>query len=135
MIRVLIVDDHPIVSAGVHALVQDQPDLEVMGCAIDGETALRLAAEDVPDVVVMDLSMRGMGGVAATEQLRREHPSLHVLVLTWHNDPARVRAALDAGATGYLLKDADYQELLDGIRAVHRGEFRMSQEVARAMTT
>src|SRR3954452_8771779 len=135
MIRVLIVDDHPIVSAGVHALVQDQPDLEGMGCAIDGETALRLAAEDVPGVVVVDLSMRGMGGAAATDTLRREPPTLHVLVLTWHNDPARVRAALDAGATGYLLKDADYQELLDAIRAVRRGAVRMSAEVARAITT
>src|SRR4051794_15632359 len=99
MIRVLIVDDHPIVTAGLQALVQDQPDLEVIGCAVDGESAIRVAGADCPDVVVMDLSMRGMGGIAATRRLRREHPSVHVLVLTWHNDPVRVRAALDAGAT------------------------------------
>jgi DNA-binding NarL/FixJ family response regulator len=135
MIRVLIVDDHPIISAGVQALVGDQPDLEVTGCAPDGETAVLMAREDPPDVVVMDLSMRGMGGIAATSVIVAEHPAVHVLVLTWHADPARVRGALAAGATGYLLKDADHEELLDAIRAVHRGESRVSGMITRAMTS
>jgi len=130
MIRVMIVDDHQVVRLGLRAIVDAQDDLEACAVATDGESAVPLAREVEPDVVIMDLSMPGMGGVAATRAILAERPSTHILVLTWHADAAHVQAALAAGATGYLLKGDESQRLVDAVRAVHRGEDRMSEGLA-----
>ncbi len=133
MIRVLLVDDHKLVRAGLQSLVDSAADLTVVGAASDGEEAVRLVAELDPDVVLMDLSMPGMDGLEATRRISARHPDVQVLVLTSFSDGDRVRGALDAGAVGYLLKDADPQELLDGVRAVIRGESPLDARAARAM--
>ena len=133
MIRVLLVDDHKLVRAGLQSLIESTTDLAVVGAASDGEEALALVAATEPDVVLMDLSMPGMDGVEATRRVTERHPDVQVLVLTSFSDGDRVQRALDAGAVGYLLKDADPQSLLDGVRAVSRGESPLDARAARAM--
>ena len=133
MIRVLLVDDHQLVRAGLQSLVDSAPDLTVVGTASDGEEAVRRVAELDPDVVVMDLSMPGMDGIEATRRICARHPAVQVLVLTSFSDGDRVRSALDAGAVGFLLKDSDPDELLQGVRAVARGESPLDSRAARAM--
>jgi DNA-binding NarL/FixJ family response regulator len=132
---VLVVDDHPILSAGVQALVQSQPDMVLCGYAETGEQALELVRSVCADIVLMDLSMPGMGGIEATRVIVSENPGLRVLVLSWHADADRVRASLAAGASGYVLKDADHQMLLEAIRAVSRGEQRMSPKILQALSS
>jgi DNA-binding NarL/FixJ family response regulator len=124
MTRVLIVDDHRAIRLGVSALLDAEPDLEVCGAAATGEAALDLAILLHPDVVIMDLSMPGIGGLATTQRMHRLCPRVRVLVLTWHADEQRVAAAFDAGATGYLLKSDEHQVLLEAVHAVARGERR-----------
>jgi DNA-binding NarL/FixJ family response regulator len=131
MIKVLIVDDHQVVRLGLRAIVDAQSDLEACGEAADGESALPLVRDAQPDVVIMDLSMPGMGGVEATRAILAERPSTRVLVLSWHADGDHVRAAMSAGAAGYLLKGDESQRLVDAVRAVHRGEDRMSEGLAQ----
>ena len=116
MIRVLIVDDHAIVRTGLWQLLATAEDLEVVGGAGDGHEAVRLAAELDPDVVVMDLSMPGIDGVAATGQIVAQNPRTHVLALTSFSERARILDALDAGAEGYLLKHSEPEVILSGIR-------------------
>jgi DNA-binding NarL/FixJ family response regulator len=132
-IRVLLVDDHSLVRAGLQQLVDAASDLEVVGAAADGAEALRLVAELTPDVVVMDLSMPVMDGIEATRRLAVSHPDVQVVVLTSFSEGERVREALDAGAVGYLLKDSEPHDLLDGIRAVRRGEAPLDSRAAGAM--
>lgn len=133
MIRVLLVDDHKLVRAGLQSLVDSTTDLTVVGSAADGEEAVRLADELDPDVILMDLSMPGIGGVEATRRISARNPGVQVLVLTSFSDGDHVRSALDAGAVGFLLKDSDPQELLDGVRTVVRGESPLDARAARAM--
>ncbi|WP_193318546.1 response regulator [Nonomuraea phyllanthi] len=118
MVRLLIVDDHPIVRDGLRAALGGEPDFEIIGEAADGATAVRLADELRPDVVLMDLRMPGMDGVTAIRRLSGTGP--RVLVLTTFDTD--VLPVLEAGATGYLLKDAPPEELVRAVRAVHRGE-------------
>ncbi|WP_194244386.1 response regulator [Nonomuraea phyllanthi] len=118
MVRLLIVDDHPIVRDGLRAALGGEPDFEIVGEAADGATAVRLADELRPDVVLMDLRMPGMDGVTAIRRLSGTGP--RVLVLTTFDTD--VLPVLEAGATGYLLKDAPPEELVRAVRAVHRGE-------------
>jgi len=121
-IRVVVVDDHPFYREGVKSMVPlVDPGIEIVGDAADGATGLDLVAALAPDVVLMDLSMPGMGGLEATSVLRSRHPDIAVLVLTMMRDDS-VIAALDAGAGGYLLKDASVDDVCRGIRSVHRGE-------------
>lgn len=121
-IRLLIADDHPVVRAGLRTLLGSQPDMEVVGEAADGTTAIALCLETKPDVVVMDITMQEMSGLSATQEIVERLPGIKVLVLTMHEDEAYLRRMLRIGATGYLLKQAVDTELAVAIRAVHRGE-------------
>ncbi len=133
MVRVLLVDDHALVRNGLRAVLDTTDDCEVVGEAATGEDAVELAAVLLPDVVVMDLSMPGAGGAAATRALRARVPAARVLVLTTFADDERVRAALVAGATGYLLKDADPDDVVRGVRATARDEAPIDPRVAHGL--
>ena len=130
MIRVLIVDDHPVVRDGLRGVIDGEPDMRVVGEAGHGAEALARVAADPVDVVLMDLRMPIMGGVEAIGQLRRRAPSVRVLVLTTFDTDRDVLPAIEAGATGYLLKDTPRDELLRAVRAAHRGEAVLSPAVA-----
>jgi DNA-binding NarL/FixJ family response regulator len=135
MIRVLLVDDHALVRAGLAALLDATDDLTVVGEAADGEQAVELALNTTPDVVLMDLSMPGMDGIAATRAVLAELPDTQVLVLTSFSDRDRVRDALAAGAIGYLLKDSTPQAVIAGIRAAAENGSPIDPRVARALLT
>jgi two-component system, NarL family, response regulator NreC len=120
-IRVMIADDHAILRAGLRMLVNAQADMEVVSEASDGEKAVLTARETKPDVALLDLTMPRVGGMRALEKIARDCCETRVLVLTMHDDPAYLRSALAAGASGYLLKRAVDAELIAAIRAVHRG--------------
>jgi len=129
-IRLLIVDDHPLVRDGVSSAFAHSPEFEVLGEAADGAQAIRLAQELRPDVILMDLRMPGMDGVTAITELARRGLAARVLVLTTYDTDSHVLPAIEAGATGYLLKDAPRAELLRAVRAVAHGEAVLSPAVA-----
>jgi DNA-binding NarL/FixJ family response regulator len=131
MIRVVLADDHAVVRRGLAGLIESAEDLEVVGIARDGSEAVALVREHRPDVAVMDLQMPVLDGVEATRAIVGEATGTEVLVLTSFSDHARIDAALEAGAVGYLLKDAEPEALLDGIRAVARGESPLDPRAAR----
>ncbi|HEX2808561.1 MAG TPA: response regulator transcription factor [Kineosporiaceae bacterium] len=133
MIRLLLVDDHALLRAGLAALLDGAEGITVVGQAADGVQALAAAVELTPDVVLMDLSMPVMDGVAATRELLARHPGIAVVVLTSFSERARVRDAVDAGAVGYLLKDSDPADLVAGVRAAARGEAPLDPRVAGAL--
>jgi DNA-binding NarL/FixJ family response regulator len=135
VIRVLIADDHALVRAGLEQLLESTKDIAVVATAADGERAATLAQEHHPDVVLMDLSMPGVGGIEATRRIRAAEPAVHVVVLTSFSDRERILEAVDAGALGYLLKDAEPDELLRGIRAAARGEAPLAPKAALALIT
>ena len=128
--RVVLVDDHPVVVAGLAALFETLPGIEVVGQAGDGEAAVREVALRRPDVVVMDLRMAGTDGVAATRRIARDYPEVAVLVLTMFDEDVLIADALAAGARGYLLKGAQQEEIERAIRAVAAGEAIFSSSVA-----
>lgn len=130
-IRVLIVDDHLIVRKGIRALMATEPDVQVVGEASNGREALALVEATQPDVVLMDLVMPEMDGIAATREIGARWPKTRVLVLTSFAADDKVGAAVKAGAAGYLLKDSGAEELLNGIRQVHRGESSLHPVIAR----
>jgi len=131
VIRVLIVDDHPVVRDGLRGMIDGEPDLTVVGEAADGAEALvRVGDGSTVDVVLMDLRMPRMGGVEAIRALQRQAPSVRVLVLTTYDTDGDVLPAVEAGATGYLLKDTPRDELVRAVRAAHRGEAVLSPSVA-----
>jgi DNA-binding NarL/FixJ family response regulator len=134
-ITVVLVDDHAVVRTGLAQLLSGAHDIEVVGQAADGAEAIEVVRETRPDVVVMDLQMPGMDGVDATRVIVGEGLGSEVVVLTSYSDSARIVAALDAGAVGYLLKDADPEDVLDGVRAVSRGESPIHPRVARQLLT
>jgi DNA-binding NarL/FixJ family response regulator len=133
VIRVLVVDDHDVVRAGLRLLLGGFDDVECVGEAADGEQAVALVAATDVDVVLMDLSMPGVDGIAATARIREQSPDVRVVVLTTVADRTKVTAAIDAGAVGFLLKDADPSTLHDGIRAAHRGEAPLDPRAALAL--
>ncbi|MCW3030474.1 MAG: response regulator transcription factor [Solirubrobacterales bacterium] len=133
MIRVVVVDDHELVRAGLVELLSAADDIEVVATAADGDGALATVSEHRPEVVLMDLSMPGVGGIEATRSILADQPGLRVVALTSSSVSSEVLAALDAGAIGYLLKDASPGELRDGIRAAARGESPLSPKAARAV--
>jgi DNA-binding NarL/FixJ family response regulator len=139
-IRVLVVDDQEVVRRGLLAFLEDESDLEVVGAVAGGEEALErlgvLAAEGRrPDVVLMDLKMAPMDGIESTRQIRARYPDVEVVSLTSFAEQERVRAALEAGASGYLLKEADPDEIAAAVRAAHRGEIQLDPAVTRPLIT
>ncbi|MFZ6993445.1 response regulator transcription factor [Curtobacterium sp. RRHDQ66] len=133
MIRVVVADDHPIVRAGIVALLQDAADVEVVGQAADGESAVSTVLAERPDVVLMDLRMPGIDGDAATAQILAADPGIRVLILTTYESDDQILAAIEAGATGYLLKAAPESEILAGVRATARGETALAPSAAAAL--
>ncbi|HEX9279350.1 MAG TPA: response regulator transcription factor [Gemmatimonadales bacterium] len=129
-IRLLVADDHPVVRDGLRGMLAGQPDLEVVGEAADGAEAVALAPRLRPDVVLMDLRMPGMDGVDAIRKLRTSFPDARILVLTTFDTDTDVVRAIEAGATGYLLKDTPREELVRAIRAAARGEAVLAPAVA-----
>ncbi|MEN3302130.1 response regulator transcription factor [Pseudonocardia sp.] len=140
VIRVMLVDDHAIVRRGLQAYVDTVATLRVVGEAADGQQAVdrlqqwQTLGEPLPDVVLMDLQMPRMGGVEATEIIARAHPEVKVVVLTSFGEVERVHAALAAGAAGYLLKDAEPEEVAVAVRAAAAGEVHLDSAVARQLT-
>ncbi|MFC4054813.1 response regulator [Actinomadura syzygii] len=132
-IRVLVADDQPVVRVGFAAIIDEEPDLTVVGQAGDGAEVLRTVAGCRPDVVLMDIRMPGMDGLAATRALAEAAPSTRVLVLTTFRRDEYVFGALRAGASGFLLKDCDPQDLLDAIRTVAGGEAMLAPAVTRQL--
>jgi DNA-binding NarL/FixJ family response regulator len=130
VIRVLVVDDHPVVRSGLSGMLSVTEDITVVGEAGDGAEALALVESTAPDVVLMDLRMPRMDGVAATGAIVSSHPSTRVLVLTTYDTDTDILHAVEAGAAGYLLKDTPHAELLNGIRAAARGETVLAPPVA-----
>ena len=137
-IRVLVVDDHAVVRRGLVAFLESEPDLDLVGDADGYDHALEMLAEldaqaRLPDVVLMDLQMAAPDGIAATREIRARYRDIEVVALTSFGEDSRVHAALDAGAAGYLLKDADADEVSAAIRAAHRGELHLDPAIARRL--
>lgn len=132
-IRILIVDDHAVLRTGLRMLLSSQADMTVVGEAANGETALELARTTKPDVITLDLTMPGLGGLSILEMLRNEHPTVRILVLTMHDDPAYLKAVLAAGGSGYVTKTADESEVLAAVRAVSQGRTYFSLSMNDAL--
>ncbi len=132
-IRVLIADDHTIVRSGVRLLLEAEPDIEVVGEALDGQQALTLAETLRPDVILMDIAMPGMDGLEATRKIIALWPDIRVLVLTMHRTDDYFFEMLKAGASGYVLKGAQTDELINAIRVVAQGEVFLYPPVARKL--
>jgi two-component system, NarL family, response regulator NreC len=133
-IRVLVVDDHTLIRQGIVGLLSSQPDIEVVGQAGSGQEAIAAAADLSPDVVLMDVSMPpGMSGLDATREIRSRQPGVQVLILTIHDREDYLYQALRAGATGYVLKGADVQDLLAAVRSAQRGEVYLYPSVTKAL--
>jgi DNA-binding NarL/FixJ family response regulator len=131
--RVLLADDHSLVRAGIRALLNEIPGLQVVAEAADGREALDLARIHRPNLVLMDISMRGLNGIEATSQLRRDLPDVRVIILSMHASEEYVTQALRAGASGYMLKDSATQELALAIAAVMRGEAYLSPSISKQL--
>jgi DNA-binding NarL/FixJ family response regulator len=129
-IRVLIADDHPVVRAGLQGMLLGQPDIQVVGEAVTGAEAIALTEQLRPNVVLMDLRMPELDGVSATVWIRQGQPQTHVLVLTTYDGDADILRAIEAGATGYLLKDTPRDDLFRAIRAAAKGESFLTPAVA-----
>ncbi len=132
-IRILLADDHRILRDGIRALLNDEPDMAVVGEADNGRWAVEQAHALRPDVVLMDIAMPLLNGLEATRQIRRDHPEIRVLILTMHQNEEYVPQVLEAGASGYVLKHAAAHELVTAIRAVAQGAAFFSPEIARTL--
>jgi len=133
LIRVLIAEDHAVVRSGLLQLLGNVAEVEVVGAASDGEEAVAMAAAERPDVVLMDLEMPALDGIEATRRIRAADESVNVVVLTAFSDRRRILDAIDAGAVGYLLKDAEPEELVRGLEAAARGESPLDPKAAQAL--
>ncbi len=133
MARILIADDHPIVRAGVRAVLETQADWHICAEAGNGEVLVRLAIEHKPDVLIVDYSLPVLNGLEATRQLQKAVPKAHVLIYTMHDDNMLIRDALKAGARGYILKSEDDTELLAGVEALTMGKTYFSQRVTECL--
>jgi DNA-binding NarL/FixJ family response regulator len=135
VIRVLVADDHPVVRSGLVGMLDIEDDLEVVGEASDGEEAVLRVAELAPDVVLMDLRMPRLDGAGATMRIVAEHPATRVLILTTFDTDGDIVRAVEAGATGYLLKDTPRAQLVDAVRAAARGETVLAPPVAARLVS
>ncbi|MCU1469512.1 MAG: response regulator transcription factor [Glaciihabitans sp.] len=133
MIRVLVADDHPVVRGGIVALLQTAPDVEVVGEATTGLEAVDLALALTPDLVLMDLRMPGIDGDEATARILAARPSIKVVILTTYETDDSILTAIEAGASGYLLKAAPQEEILTGVRSVARGEVALAPRIAAVL--
>ena len=133
-IQILIADDHPVVRSGLLALLNSQPEFEVVAVAENGETAVSLALANTPDVILMDLQMPVLDGLAAIQQIRAQQPEARIIVLTTYDTDADIMPTLKAGAIGYLLKDAPPEALFDAIQSAARGEVTYAPTVAAKIT-
>jgi DNA-binding NarL/FixJ family response regulator len=133
MIRVMLADDHGVIRDGLGRLIGGLEDVELVGTASDGAEAVDRAAQLSPDVILMDLDMPKLDGIEATRRILKDQPGAHVLVLTAFSDRQRILGALEAGACGYLLKDAASEDVADGIRAAARGESPLDPRAARTV--
>jgi DNA-binding NarL/FixJ family response regulator len=134
-IRILIADDHPVVREGMRALLDAERGFDVVGAAVDGAEAVRLAGELQPDVILMDLRMPGTDGATATAEISARYPAIHVLVVTTYDSDQDILKAVEAGAAGYLLKDTPREELYNAVRAAARGETVLTPTVAARLVT
>lgn len=132
-IRVLVADDHTIVRSGVRLLLSAEPGIEVIGEASDGQEALALIERLQPDVVLMDIAMPNLDGLAATGEIKRRWPSIQVLVLTMHREDEYFFETLRAGASGYILKGAETNDLIQAVRVVSRGEVFLYPTMAQRL--
>ncbi|GBD10111.1 Oxygen regulatory protein NreC [Candidatus Thermoflexus japonica] len=132
-IRILIADDHGLLRAGLRALLKDEPDLEVVGEALDSEDTIQKAMALRPDVVLLDISMPGRGGIEVTRILKKTLPEIRILILTVHEDEGLLREAIRRGASGYIIKRAVEEELVHAIRAVWRGDLYIHPAMTRAL--
>lgn len=133
MISVVVADDHDLLREGVSGCLAVLDDITVVGEAASGETAVEMAAQHRPDVVVVDLVMPGLGGIGAIRQIRDAHPTMGILALSSFYERDRVQDALDAGADGYLVKSVDAESLAHAVRSVARGQGAFSPEITRAL--
>lgn len=131
--RVVLIDDHKMMREGLAAMLATAPDIEVVGEGADGRSALQLARTVQPDVIVMDIAMPDLNGIEATTRIRAEHPRVKVVALSLHSDKRYVQHMLDAGASGYVLKVAAYDELLRAVRAASLGKDYLSPEITGAV--
>ena len=132
-IRVMLVDDHGVVRAGICSLLEAQEDIIVIAEASRGEEAIEKAVELVPDVILMDLAMPGIGGIEATRQIKDKLPSVNVLALTMHDNEEYFYAVLRAGASGYVLKEAEPSELISAVHAVNQGNAFLTPSLVKSM--
>ena len=133
VVRVLIADDHPVVRSGIKGMLEPDPGFDVAGEASSGLEAVALALREHPDVVLMDLQMPGLDGASATAQIKAQLPQTQVLVLTTYAADADIVRAIDAGAVGYLLKDAPHEEITRAVRAAARGETTLAPAIAQRL--
>lgn len=131
--RILLVDDHPMIREGIRHLLGREADFQVVGEAGDGEEAIRLAEEHLPDVILMDVGMPKIGGLEVTKHIKARHPSIAVLVLTVHDEDEYIMELIQAGAAGYILKSVYGEELVHAIRAVRSGHFVLHPHVAQRL--
>jgi DNA-binding NarL/FixJ family response regulator len=134
-IRVFVVDDHIVVRKGIRMIVDTEPSIQIVGEAENGQSAIRQVKSLQPDVVLMDLVMPGDGGIEAIAEIKRDHPHIKIIALTTFEDADRINAAMEAGADGYLLKDADGEALLQAIQAAQRGDMPLHPRIARYLFT
>ncbi|HKE25690.1 MAG TPA: response regulator transcription factor [Bryobacteraceae bacterium] len=132
-IRILLADDHTVVRDGLRALVEKQPDMSVIGEAADGRDTIRMAEEQSPDVIIMDIAMPNMNGIEATRRIIASNPQTAVLILSMHQDESYVLRSLKAGARGYLLKDSVRSDVIEAIRAVVQGRSFLTRKVSRIL--
>jgi two-component system invasion response regulator UvrY len=133
LIKILLVDDHELVRLGIKRLLQDVPGLKVVGEASTGEEAIRLAKETIPDVVLMDVQMPGIGGLEATRKMVRHNPDIKVLALTIYGDEPYPSRLLQAGAVGYITKGCAAEEMIRAIRTINSGQRYISSDIAQQL--